>query len=149
MIGSARSRLRLCSPVITAGPVLGTLAEAVQRPGLNVAGVYDATQMGEVQFQWGRDPGTAWKLDAFRAIAGSGHFGGKTSTPYQKGSVHDFMHAKLLVADDFTYVGSYNLSHSGEENAENVVQVQGAAFADLCAAFVDRVAARYPPPARA
>jgi phosphatidylserine/phosphatidylglycerophosphate/cardiolipin synthase-like enzyme len=53
------------------------------------------------------------------------------------------MHAKILVADDYVYAGSFNLSHSGESNAENVVQFENAALADQCAAYIDQVAARY------
>jgi phosphatidylserine/phosphatidylglycerophosphate/cardiolipin synthase-like enzyme len=59
------------------------------------------------------------------------------------GSVHDFMHAKILVADDYVYAGSFNLSHSGEQNAENVVQIESHAVAELCAGYVDRIAAKY------
>jgi hypothetical protein len=53
------------------------------------------------------------------------------------------MHAKILVADDYVYTGSFNLSHSGEMNAENVMQIESAAVADMCVAYIDRVAARY------
>jgi phosphatidylserine/phosphatidylglycerophosphate/cardiolipin synthase-like enzyme len=70
-------------------------------------------------------------------------FGSKRSIPYSKGSVHDFMHAKILVADDFVYSGSFNLSHSGEQNAENVVQFERSQIANLCAAYIDTIAARY------
>ncbi|TMB44722.1 MAG: phosphatidylserine/phosphatidylglycerophosphate/cardiolipin synthase family protein, partial [Chloroflexi bacterium] len=120
-LSSAQRRIRICSPVITSGPILGTLAEICKTPGLDISGVYDATQMDEVQHQWSQQGGAAWKIAAFRTIAGAVHFGAKRSTPYSKGSVHDFMHAKILVADDYVYAGSFNLSHSGEQNAENVV----------------------------
>ena len=50
-------------------------------------------------------------------------FSGKHSTPYAPDSVHDFMHAKVTVADDIVFVGSFNLSHSGEMNAENVLEI--------------------------
>jgi phosphatidylserine/phosphatidylglycerophosphate/cardiolipin synthase-like enzyme len=53
------------------------------------------------------------------------------------------MHAKILVADDYVYTGSFNLSHSGEMNAENVIQIESAAVADMCTAYIDSVAARY------
>ena len=33
------------------------------------------------------------------------------------------MHAKVTVADDVVFAGSFNLSRSGEMNAENVVEV--------------------------
>jgi phosphatidylserine/phosphatidylglycerophosphate/cardiolipin synthase-like enzyme len=60
------------------------------------------------------------------------------------------MHAKVVVADDVVFVGSYNLSRSGERNAEAVLEIHEAALADLLAAFVDGIVARYPaatPPA--
>jgi phosphatidylserine/phosphatidylglycerophosphate/cardiolipin synthase-like enzyme len=142
-IASARRRIRVCSPVITSGPVLGTLAEVVEHPGVDISGVYDATQMAEVKMQWSAQPAAAWKIEAFQAIVATARFGGKKSTPYATGSVHDFMHAKILVADDYVYTGSFNLSHSGEENAENVIQIESHAVAELCAMYIDSVAARY------
>jgi phosphatidylserine/phosphatidylglycerophosphate/cardiolipin synthase-like enzyme len=147
-ISSAQKRIRICSPVITSGPVLGTLAEVVGSPGVDIAGVYDATQMDEVNHQWGSQDGAAWKISAFHTITSRARFGAKRSTPYAKGTTHDFMHAKMLVTDDYVYMGSFNLSHSGESNAENVIQVQSSEVADLCAAYIDRVAAKYGAPPR-
>jgi phosphatidylserine/phosphatidylglycerophosphate/cardiolipin synthase-like enzyme len=142
-IASAVRRVRVCSPVITSGPILGTLAEVIAAGKVDVGGVYDATQMDEVQSQWSSQGGTEWKIAAFRSVIAGGRFGGKRSTPYAKGTVHDFMHAKMLVADDYTYVGSFNLSRSGESNAENVIQIESAAMAETCASYIDGVAARY------
>jgi phosphatidylserine/phosphatidylglycerophosphate/cardiolipin synthase-like enzyme len=53
------------------------------------------------------------------------------------------MHAKITVADDLVFVGSFNLSHSGEMNAENVLEICDAALADRLTAFVDEIRARY------
>ena len=143
-LASAQKRIRISSPVITSGPILGTLAELVEHPtGVDIAGVYDATQMEEVHHQWATQASAAWKIAAFQTVVGAIRFGAKRSTPYGTGTVHDFMHAKILVADDYVYTGSFNLSHSGEENAENVIQIESPAVADMCAAFIDRVAARY------
>ena len=142
-ISTAQKRIRICSPVITSGPILGTLAEVVEHPGVNIAGVYDATQMDEVLRQWATTGTAAWKATAFRAIVAAIKFGAKRSTPYARGTVHDFMHAKLLVTDDYVYAGSFNLSHSGEMNAENVIQIHSPAVAEICAAYIDHVAARY------
>jgi phosphatidylserine/phosphatidylglycerophosphate/cardiolipin synthase-like enzyme len=50
----------------------------------------------------------------------------------------------VTVCDDIVFVGSFNLSHSGEENAENVLEIEDAALADRLAAFVDSIRARYP-----
>jgi len=55
------------------------------------------------------------------------------------------MHAKLVVADDTVFTGSYNHSRSGELNAENVLEIRDAELADRLAAYVDEVRGRYPP----
>jgi phosphatidylserine/phosphatidylglycerophosphate/cardiolipin synthase-like enzyme len=47
------------------------------------------------------------------------------------------------VADDWVFVGSFNLSRSGERNAENVLEVQDTELADRMAAYVDDVRTRY------
>ncbi len=141
-LGRAQRRIRLCSPVITAGPVLGTLAELAGKK-VDFKGVYDRTQMTEVLGQWRADPHAAWKVAAFESVRSGLPFASKVTTPYAPGSVHDYMHAKITVADDTVLTGSYNLSHSGEENAENLLQLRSPALADLFAAFVDRVSARY------
>ena len=44
-----------------------------------------------------------------------------------------------------SFVGSFNLSHSGEMNAENVLEIADAELSDRLAAFVDDVRKRYPP----
>ena len=54
------------------------------------------------------------------------------------------MHAKLVVADDVVFTGSFNLSHSGEKNAENVLEIRDAGLAGSLSAYVDEVCARYP-----
>ena len=69
---------------------------------------------------------------------------GKVSIPWTPESVHDFMHAKVVVADDTSFVGSFNLSRSGERNGENVVEIRDAGVADRLAAYIDEVRARYP-----
>jgi phosphatidylserine/phosphatidylglycerophosphate/cardiolipin synthase-like enzyme len=142
-IATARRRIAICSPVLTSGPILASLAETIGRAGLEIVGCYDATQMEEVERQWARLPQSSWKLKAWETVRAGIHWGAKRSTPYQAGSVHDFMHAKCVVTDDTVFAGSYNLSHSGEENAENVLEVEDAATADRFAAYVRDVASRY------
>ena len=69
---------------------------------------------------------------------------GKRSTPYGPGTVHDYMHAKVTVADDLVFVGSFNLSHSGELNAENVLEIADPALAERLVGFVDEIRGKYP-----
>jgi len=54
------------------------------------------------------------------------------------------MHAKVVVADDVTFVGSFNFSRSGERNAENVLEIHDPTTADHLATFIDEVRALYP-----
>src|SRR4051812_15876289 len=141
-IAQAERRIRLCSPVITAAQVLGALAHAIAVERVDIAGCVDETQMRGVAYQW-RQEGMSWKLPLLRRLE-SGTFSAKPSTPYGTGTLHDFMHAKLTVADDSVFIGSFNLSRSGEKNAENVIELHDAAIADELASFVDAVRATYP-----
>src|SRR3989440_75075 len=142
-IGRAR-RVRICSPVITSAPVLATLAQAISDGRGDIAGCVDGTQVDEVIRQWRAEGNAAWKLPLLQRVLG-GSFSGEPSPPWAGGSLHDFMHAKVVVADDVVFVGSFNLSHSGEKNAENVLDFEDAALAERLSAFVDEVRGRYPP----
>jgi phosphatidylserine/phosphatidylglycerophosphate/cardiolipin synthase-like enzyme len=143
-IGTARRRVRVASPVISSAPILGTLAQAASDGKVDIAGVVDATQIAEVLEQWRENGNADWKGPLLRTALARAPFSGKQSTPYAPGSVHDYMHAKLTVADDTVFVGSFNLSHSGELNAENVLELEDPRLADRLAGFVDEIRGRYP-----
>jgi phosphatidylserine/phosphatidylglycerophosphate/cardiolipin synthase-like enzyme len=143
-IAKARRRVRICSPVITAAPVLGSLAQVISEGRVDVAGCVDRPQIGGVIHQWGIDGNASWKLPLLERVLAA-PFSAKPSTPWQpEGSLHDFMHAKLTVADDTVFTGSYNLSRSGELNAENVLEVTDTALAERLAAYADEVRTKYP-----
>lgn len=144
MLGRARRRIRIASPVLTSGPILATLVEIVNERRCDVAGVIDDTQVDEVFRQWRTNGVSAWKIPLLATVLAGGAFSGKRSTPWTPESLHDFMHAKVVVADDVVFAGSFNFSRSGERNAENVLEIHDAATADLLASFVDDVRARYP-----
>ncbi len=144
-LASARRRIRIASPVLTSGPILATMAEVAGERRCDVAGVIDQTQVTEVFEQWRTNGVSAWKIPLLQAVLQKAPFSGKPSTPWSPlGGVHDFMHAKCVVADDIVFVGSFNLSRSGEKNAENVLELENAAIADRLAAFIDTIRARYP-----
>ena len=136
--------------MLTAGPILGTLVEVVNERRCDVAGVVDDTQSDDVFRQWARNGVSAWKIPLLDTIVTVGAFSGKPSTPWSPGAVQDFMHAKVVVADDVSFVGSFNFSRSGERNAENVLEIEDPVTADALAGYVDDVRGRYPlatPPA--
>jgi phosphatidylserine/phosphatidylglycerophosphate/cardiolipin synthase-like enzyme len=143
-IGTATRRIRIASPVISSGPILGTLAQVAADGKVDLAGVVDSTQIHEVLHQWHLNGNAPWKEPLLRTALTRAPFTGKHSTPYTPDSIHDFMHAKVTVADDTAFVGSFNLSHSGELNAENVLEIADPALADRLAAFIDEIRGRYP-----
>ena len=143
-IGKARERVRIASPVLTSGPILATLVEVVNEQRCNLAGVVDDTQVDQVFGQWKANGVSAWKIPLLRRILEEAPFSGKASTHWHPDAVQDVMHAKIVVADDTSFVGSFNFSRSGERNAENVLEIRDGGVADLLAAFVDEIRARYP-----
>src|SRR5437763_1986565 len=104
IIRRARTRIRLCSPLITTGPVLVTLAQVIADGHVDIAGCVDATQVREVIHQWRANNNVSWKLPLLQKVM-AGPFTGKNSPPYGDGTVHDFMHAKVCVCDDTVFLG--------------------------------------------
>ena len=143
-IGKAQRRVRIASPVLTSGPILATLVEVVNEQRCDVAGIVDETQVDQVFHQWRTNGVSEWKIPLLRRVLEGAAFSGKSSIPWTPESVHDFMHAKVVVADDTLFAGSFNFSRSGERNAENVLEIRDSALADRVAAYVDELRARYP-----
>jgi phosphatidylserine/phosphatidylglycerophosphate/cardiolipin synthase-like enzyme len=141
-IRRAKWRVRICSPVLTVAPVLSALCERLD-DGLDIAGCLDRPQIEGVIYQWGEDGNAAWKLPLLKEAL-KAPFSAKPSTPWGQGSVHDFMHAKVTVIDDVAFTGSFNLSRSGERNAENVLEIEDPGLAERLAGFIDEVRGRYP-----
>lgn len=140
-IAGARRRIRVASMLVTSGTILGALGDCLQHDRVaDYGGLYDGTQMQSVFNQWRGSP-AEWKIGAFKQIAA--RLVGKVSTPYRPGSPHDYMHNKVLVVDDTVVTGSYNLSHSATENAENILQIRDPALAEQYVAYIDRLSSRY------
>ena len=138
-IGKANDRVRIASPVLTSGPILATLVEVLSERRSDVRGVVDDTQVGEVFHQWRTNGVSEWKVPLLQRVLDEAEFSGKASIPWTPDSLHNFMHAKVVVADDTTFVGSFNFSRSGERNAENVLEIRDAAVADRMASYVDEL----------
>ena len=144
-IAAARTRVRIASPVITAGPVLRALGGVRAAGRLDASGIVDMTQTQAVLGQWRALEGH-WKAPVLEdALLGLG-FAGKPSTVFDgtPDGRHDTMHAKVVVADDAVFIGSFNLSRSGEDNAENILELESRPLADQMAGYIDALRARYP-----
>jgi len=142
-VGDARRRVVICSMLFTSSKLLNALLEQLDRGQVELWGVIDETQMAGVLHQWRDNPQLAWKVDAVRRIVAEARLVGKRSVPYSPGQRHNFMHCKMVIADDTVVTGSYNLSHNAQGNAENMLAITNAAFAAEAIAYVDELRRRY------
>jgi phosphatidylserine/phosphatidylglycerophosphate/cardiolipin synthase-like enzyme len=142
-IAAARNRLYVASVVLSSGPILAALSEAIDQ-NLPLAGLYDGPQMDQVERQWkATDFGTD-KINTWLKVAR--HLVRKNSIPFDrqnKSQPHNFMHNKLVVADQIVVTGSFNLSNHAMGNAENVLLIRDAAIADSYAKYIQRLVANY------
>lgn len=137
-IRGATTRLVVGSMVLTSHGVLAALADAIDR-GVPLSGVYDGGQMDEIAAEW-QQHGSA-VLATWNAV--KGHLARKPSAPYSPDGPHDFMHLKVLLADDTVTTGSYNFSANAERNAENQVHTDDPDTVTAYAAFLDTVVQAY------
>ena len=119
-INAATSRLLVASMVLTSHEVLAALSAAIDR-SVPLTGIYDGGQMDPIVAQWRTNPHDAAVVADWEKV--SAHLARKQSTPYSPTSIHDFMHLKVLIADDEVTTGSYNFSANAERNAENQIHL--------------------------
>jgi phosphatidylserine/phosphatidylglycerophosphate/cardiolipin synthase-like enzyme len=142
-ITAARRRLLVASVVLSSGPILAALSEAIDR-GLQLGGIYDGPQMDQVRRQWLAAHVGADKINTWDKVAQ--HLVRKNSLPFDRNKPHqphNFMHNKLVIADDVVVTGSFNLSNHAMGNAENVLLIRDADIVSKYEAYVRRIMARY------
>ena len=76
-LGRARERIRIASPVLTTGPVIGTLAQVAAEARVDLRGVVDRTQVDEVFHQWRDNGRSAWKIPILGSVFEHADFRGK------------------------------------------------------------------------
>ena len=142
LIGSARRRIKIASMLIASRLVLAGLQRALRSGQVaEFGGIYDSTQMAETLANWERVPQNEIYVPAFQSVAA--HLSAKASLPYDPAGKHNFMHDKVVVCDDSVFTGSFNLSHSATQNAENALIIHDAQVADQYAAYIDQLVATY------
>ena len=143
-IARARQRVRICSPVITTAPVLaGSPSSCLRASWTSRAASTPPSSRRHLPVERERQRLVEAALLERVLEAPSPASPRRREEP--EGTPHDFMHAKVTIADDAVFTGSFNLSRSGERNAEDVLEIHDAELADRLAAFVDEVRALYPP----
>jgi phosphatidylserine/phosphatidylglycerophosphate/cardiolipin synthase-like enzyme len=145
-ITGTRRRLYVASVVLSSGPILAALSEGIDR-GLPLAGLYDGPQMDQVERQWNAAHVGADKVNTWEKVAG--RLTRKNSIPYDRykpNQPHNFMHNKLVIADDVVVTGSFNLSNHAMGNAENVLLIRDEALAKEYEEYIQRLMAAYATP---
>ena len=139
-IRAATHRLVVASMVLTSPEVLAALSDAIDR-GIALTGIYDGGQMDPIVRQWKAGGHRAAVIaDWLKVSARLAH---KQSVPYAPTSVHNFMHLKVLIADDEVSTGSYNFSTNAEHNAENQLHLTDPDTVAGYAGFVDAIVHAY------
>jgi phosphatidylserine/phosphatidylglycerophosphate/cardiolipin synthase-like enzyme len=100
--------------------------------------------MDQVERQWKAANVGADKVNTWQKVAR--HLVRKNSIPFDRlnqSQPHNFMHNKLVVADQIVVTGSFNLSNHAMGNAENVLLIRDAQFADSYAKYIQGLMASY------
>lgn len=142
-ISAAKQRIRIASMVTSSPEILASLKDQIDA-GIDFAGVYDYGQSTQVLRTWKGIPADAGKAALLEAILA--HLVPKHSETFQPSHpdwAHNFMHNKIVVADDTIVTGSFNFSANALRNAENVISFTEPQLAKACADYIDELVARY------
>ena len=142
LVSGATRRIRVASMVLSSPKILQALLDQVNA-GLDVAGIYDGGEMDDVVVNWQSHPSSAATLALWEKV--QPHLVAKASVPFAAKTIHNFMHNKIVVADDTVATGSFNLSKNATGNAENVLRITSADLAGQYAAYVDSLVRLYAP----
>ena len=141
-IERTNKRLTIATVVLTSSGIIRAIQGLMAR-NVPIEGVYDWTQMEGVKYQWSLVPENHWKIGVFEEIVQYGNLVGKKSTPFTPTSTHDFMHNKIMVADDTTITGSYNFSRHAQRNAENILLITSSALASTYRDYIGMLMRKY------
>jgi len=139
-IEAAEDRVTVASMLYSSGPILAALSEAIDR-GVPVEGVCDGTQMEGVVEQWRQSGVGADKINTWEKVRAK--LSAKPSIKYAPDVPHNFLHIKVLVADNTVVTGSFNFSNSARGNAENVLVIRDASLTASYRTFIQSLIERY------
>jgi phosphatidylserine/phosphatidylglycerophosphate/cardiolipin synthase-like enzyme len=146
IVSGAKQRIRIASMVTSSKEILEALKHQIDA-GIDFGGVYDDGQSTQVLHGWEAKPETAEKAKLLKAVLD--HLVPKRSLHFDQDHpefAHNFMHNKLVVADDTILTGSFNFSTNAMRNAENVVSFTEPKLAKTFADYIDGLAKRYGAP---
>jgi phosphatidylserine/phosphatidylglycerophosphate/cardiolipin synthase-like enzyme len=141
LILNAQNSIHIASMVITSDTILNALSRVLEDGRVPVRGIFDGPEMNNSEKQMKKSARSATKvkqIEQLRQVLVA-----KKSHPFTADGVHNFMHNKLVVADDVVLTGSHNFSLSAEHNAENAVRVRDGKLAELYREYVEDLVKKY------
>jgi len=141
MIENADDSIHIASMVITSDDILDALSRKIEDGRVTVRGIFDGPEMKTSEAQMKKSARSAIKVKQIEQLRQV--FVAKGSTPFKAEGVHDFMHNKLVVADDVVLTGSHNFSLSAEHNAENAIRIRDGNLADKYRNYVEKLIKKY------
>jgi phosphatidylserine/phosphatidylglycerophosphate/cardiolipin synthase-like enzyme len=141
MILGAHDSIHIASMVITSDTILNALSQVLEAGRVPLRGIFDGPEMKSSEKQMEKSARSATKVQQIEQLRQA--LVVKNSHPYTPDGVHDFMHDKLVVADDVVLTGSHNFSLSAEHNAENAIRIRDGNLAEKYRDYVERLIAQY------
>lgn len=141
MILNANVSIHIASMVITSDTILNALSQVLDAGRVPVRGIFDGPEMKtseEAMMKSARSATKVQQIEQLRQVLVA-----KRSTPFTEHGVHNFMHNKLIVADDVVLTGSHNFSLSAEHNAENAILIRDGNLAEKYRNYVERLIKKY------
>ena len=139
LIQNATKTIHIASMVISSGPILSALRDALNR-GVTLTGVYDGPQMATAAGCWAKT-GSADTANRANWAAISPKLAGKPSLPFDPqapAASGNLMHNKVVVLDlAIVATGSFNFSSNATRNAENLLTIHDAGIAQQYADYID------------
>ena len=144
-IGKAHERVRIASPVLTSGPILATLVEVVnEKPLRRRAGSSTTRRSTRCSTSGARTASASGRSRCFGAYSRARSSAARPRSPGRRTPLHDFMHAKVVVADDTDLRRQLQLLALGRAERRERARDPERGDRRRLAAYVDELRERYP-----
>jgi phosphatidylserine/phosphatidylglycerophosphate/cardiolipin synthase-like enzyme len=139
-ISNAAHRIKVSSMVLSSVTVLGALADAAGRNQVaEFSGIYDGPETtGALKNATSGGPQLFASFKDRLVAKNSRKF-----NPRQPNADYNYMHNKIVVCDNTVITGSFNFSRNATQNAENLLVIDSAEWADKYSAYIDGLVAIY------
>jgi phosphatidylserine/phosphatidylglycerophosphate/cardiolipin synthase-like enzyme len=142
-VHAARKRIEIAAAQLSTPAILQALSAAMNGQVAEFGGIYDGPQAEQTITNLSQHPNAADQIQLIRSV--TARLKPKKSRAYQPDGKNNIMHNKVIVCDDTVITGSYNFSRNGGMNAENVLLIHSAEWANRYCEYIDELVQAYAP----